>query len=120
MAQPDERTAWIGTTEVVPWMQRLSRMGQQIRPEEIAVTPEPTEPPTGSLDTVHIFVDNSGQYRFHRKAANGKIIGDGAESFPRLFNARRAALRNWPDRQYRIVRDDTGEVLFDPQSEASE
>lgn len=108
----DRRTAWIGTTPVLAWPRGTRPRSQD---QEVFMTTTADEQPAeGGLDTVHIYVDNSGEFRFHRKAPNGRKISDGAEGFPRVFNARRAVLRTYPDRRYRIVRDDTGEVLFDP------
>lgn len=47
-------------------------------------------------DTIEIFKDDGGQWRWHRKAGNGEIISSG-ESHPHLKDCRIAAARANPD-----------------------
>ena len=44
-------------------------------------------------DRTVIYQDHSGQWRWRRVAPNGEIVANSAESFPRKWNAWRAARR---------------------------
>ncbi len=46
-----------------------------------------------------MFTDEAGEWRWHRKAANGEIISSG-ESHPRKSDALDAAVRANPDHEY--------------------
>lgn len=52
-----------------------------------------------TVDRIRVYRDNTGQYRWHRKAPNGEIIAHG-EAHPRERDARRAAVRANPDRNW--------------------
>jgi len=44
-------------------------------------------------DVIEVYPDKNGQYRWRRKAANGRILSVGAEPFDSKANALRAARR---------------------------
>lgn len=48
-------------------------------------------------DRLKVFLDDSGAYRWHKIAANGKLIASSGESFSSAWNATRAAIRANPD-----------------------
>lgn len=51
------------------------------------------------MDTIRIFTDDAGEFRWQRKAPNGQIISQG-ESHPHKYNAQRAARRANPDNDW--------------------
>lgn len=44
------------------------------------------------MDTVRVYEDDAGEWRWHRKAPNGRVLFQG-ESHPRKYHAQRAARR---------------------------
>lgn len=50
-------------------------------------------------DTIRVYPDQAGQYRWHRRAGNNEIIAQG-ESHPRMSDAKRAAERANPDTEW--------------------
>ena len=56
------------------------------------------------MDTIHIYEDKAGQYRWRRRARNGRIISHG-ESHPRERDAFRAAERANQDTDWTYHRD---------------
>lgn len=50
-------------------------------------------------DTIRVYPDQAGQYRWHRRAGNNEIIAQG-ESHPRMADAKRAAERANPDTEW--------------------
>jgi uncharacterized protein YegP (UPF0339 family) len=50
-----------------------------------------------SDDVVECYRDEGGEWRWRRRATNGRILSDGGESFESMGNAVRAARRANPD-----------------------
>lgn len=55
-------------------------------------------------DTVEIFQDISGQWRWRRVAFNNKVISSSGESFTRKWSAKRAAKRANPGVHIKVVK----------------
>jgi uncharacterized protein YegP (UPF0339 family) len=51
---------------------------------------------TAGGDTVEVYPDGGGLWRWRRKAGNGRIVADGGEGYTRKDGALRAARRSCP------------------------
>jgi uncharacterized protein YegP (UPF0339 family) len=60
---------------------------------------KPARYPTGNGDTVEVYPDGGGLWRWRRRAANHRIVADGGEGYTRRDAALRAARRNNPPQQ---------------------
>lgn len=56
-------------------------------------------------DRVIVYRDNAGEWRWTRRADNGEVVSDSAESYTRRWSAKRAAKRTNPKAQI-IVQED--------------
>jgi uncharacterized protein YegP (UPF0339 family) len=53
---------------------------------------------TADGDTVTVYIDAAGEWRWTRKAANGRTIADGSEGYSRKDAGLRAARRTNPEK----------------------
>jgi hypothetical protein len=52
------------------------------------------------MDTITVFQDELGEWRWHRKAANGRIISDSGEGYIRRSDVLDAVYRSNGDNEY--------------------
>lgn len=62
-----------------------------------------------TLDTVEVYPDEAGNWRWRRLAPNGRIISTSGESFDGRFEAERSARRANPD----------GKLVFSDQAQGA-
>lgn len=56
------------------------------------------------MDTIRIFKDSAGEFRWQRRAGNGEVVSHG-EGHTRRWDAQRAAQRANPDSGWTYGRD---------------
>jgi len=62
------------------------------------------------MDTVHFFKDDAGEWRWHRKSENGKIVSESGEGYIDIDSARASVLTQFGD-DVRLVYDDSDESV---------